>query len=102
MRAFSELEMDALAEAFNLALGEAAATFSAIVHEEIELSVPVVEFVSRDELTRRLQVAGRDEIGALANAFNSFADQVQGLVRNINSTSATLNDSSIELAQIMA
>lgn len=54
------------------------------------------------DLTRRLQVAGRDEIGALANAFNSFADQVQGLVRNINSTSATLNDSSIELAQIMA
>lgn len=57
MRAFSELEMDALAEAFNLALGEAAATFSAIVHEEIELSVPVVEFVSRDELTRRLQAS---------------------------------------------
>lgn len=54
------------------------------------------------DLTRRLKVSGRDEIGALAGAFNSFADQVQGLVRNINSTSATLNDSSIELAQIMA
>ena len=55
MRTFSDLEMDALAEAFNLSLGEAAATFSAIVHEEIELSVPIVEFISRDELTRRLQ-----------------------------------------------
>ena len=36
MRTFSELELDALAEAFNLSLGEAAATFSAIVREEIE------------------------------------------------------------------
>jgi chemotaxis protein CheC len=57
MRAFSELEMDALTEAFNLSLGEAAATFSAIVREEIDLTVPVVEFVSREELTRRLQSA---------------------------------------------
>ena len=39
MRTFSELEMDALTEAFNLSLGEAANTFSAIVREEIELSV---------------------------------------------------------------
>jgi len=55
MRAFTALEMDALTEAFNLSLGEATAAFSAIVREEIELSVPVVEFVSRDELACRLQ-----------------------------------------------
>lgn len=55
MRAFTALEMDALTEAFNLSLGEATATFAAIVREEIELSVPVVEFVSRDELACRLQ-----------------------------------------------
>ncbi len=55
MRSFSELELDALTEAFNLSLGEAAATFSAIVREEIDLSVPVVEFVARDELTRRMR-----------------------------------------------
>ena len=51
MRRFSELEMDALTEAFNLSLGEAAATFSAIVREEIELSVPTIEILSRDQLT---------------------------------------------------
>jgi len=55
MRAFTALEMDALTEAFNLSLGEATAAFSAIVREEIELSVPVVEFVARDELACRLQ-----------------------------------------------
>ncbi|HQX05831.1 MAG TPA: chemotaxis protein CheC [Zoogloea sp.] len=55
MRTFSELEMDALTEAFNLSLGEAANTFSAIVREEIELSVPTIEIVSREELTLRLE-----------------------------------------------
>ena len=53
------------------------------------------------DLTRRLAVNGKDEISQLACAFNSFADQVQGLIKNINSTSGTLNDSSIELAEIM-
>ncbi len=57
MRTFSELEMDALTEAFNLSLGEAASTFSAIVREEIELSVPTIEIVSREELTSRLESA---------------------------------------------
>lgn len=57
MRTFSELEMDALTEAFNLALGEAANTFSAIVREEIELSAPAIEIVSREELTDRLESA---------------------------------------------
>ncbi|TXH82876.1 chemotaxis protein CheX [Thauera aminoaromatica] len=49
--------MDALTEAFNLSLGEAASTFSAIVREEIELSVPTIEIVSREELTSRLESA---------------------------------------------
>ena len=55
MRTFSALEMDALTEAFNLSLGEAANTFSAIVREEIELSEPTIEIVSREELTLRLE-----------------------------------------------
>lgn len=37
------------------ALTEAANTFSAIVREEIELSVPTIEIVSREELTLRLE-----------------------------------------------
>ncbi|MGI6409149.1 MAG: methyl-accepting chemotaxis protein [Thiopseudomonas sp.] len=54
------------------------------------------------DLTRRLSASGQDEIAQLGRAFNSFADQVQGMVKNINSTSATLSDSSIELAELMA
>lgn len=54
------------------------------------------------DLTRRLSASGQDEIAQLGRAFNSFADQVRGMVKNINSTSATLSDSSIELAELMA
>ncbi len=48
---------DALAEAFNMALGEAAEQFAELVNEEIELSVPSVELVSRNTLVSRLEVA---------------------------------------------
>mgnify|MGYP000081184527 CR=1 FL=1 len=60
MRAFTELEMDALSEAFNLALGEAAATFASLVREEIELSAPTVEIISREALSTRLEKAQSD------------------------------------------
>ena len=58
MRSFSELELDALTEAFNLSLGEAAATFSAIVREEIDLSFAAGnEALVRTCLRRRLEGA---------------------------------------------
>ena len=80
MRSFSDLEMDALAEAFNLSLGEAAATFAAIVREEIELSVPIVEFISRDELTRRLQGDKADDDPARLCRINQSFTGSDGLV----------------------
>lgn len=50
----SETERDALAEAFNLALGEAAASFAGIVNEEIHVTVPEVELLTREQLMLRL------------------------------------------------
>ncbi len=61
MMTFTELQLDALAETFNLSLGEAAATFSAIVHEEITLSVPTVEVLNREDLAQRLENMQRSE-----------------------------------------
>ena len=52
---------DALAEAFNLALGEAAASFAEIVQEEIVMTVPVVELLPRTELVLIGTRAGLDE-----------------------------------------
>ena len=61
----TEFQLDALAETLNLSLGEAAAVFSQLVAEEIELTVPTVELITRDELVRRmeaLQTPGASEL----------------------------------------
>jgi chemotaxis protein CheC len=48
------LEKDALAEAFNVALGAASATFADVVHTEVQMSVPAVDLLTRDQLVARL------------------------------------------------
>ena len=53
------------------------------------------------DLTRRLEVNSKDELGQLATAFNSFGDQVHGLVERVLSSTRTLNEASTELNQIM-
>ncbi|WP_336367164.1 methyl-accepting chemotaxis protein [Marinobacter sp. C2H3] len=53
------------------------------------------------DLTRRLDVDSRDELGQLAGAFNSFADQVHGLVERIRASAGTLNEATGELKQVM-
>ncbi|MDN6318584.1 MAG: methyl-accepting chemotaxis protein [Marinobacter sp.] len=53
------------------------------------------------DLTRRLDVSGKDELSQLATAFNSFADQVHGLVERVLSSTRTLNSASEELNQVM-
>lgn len=53
------------------------------------------------DLTRRLEVSGKDELSQLATAFNSFADQVHGLVRQVHVSAQTLNDTTGELNSVM-
>ncbi len=70
-----ELERDALGEAFNMALGEAAASFAELVQEEITLSVPSVDLLARQELAERLaalQLPGLAErLTAISQNFHS-------------------------------
>jgi chemotaxis protein CheC len=73
---------DALAEAFNLALGEAAASFAEIVQEEIVMTVPVVELLPRTELVSRLQLLPREGSspgGKLCSIAQRFDRQQGGL-----------------------
>lgn len=70
--AMSELQLDALAETFNLSLGEAAAVFSQLVQEEIELSVPTVELVSRHDLVERLEAMGGSAGSRLCSITQQF------------------------------
>lgn len=70
-----ELERDALGEAFNMALGEAAASFADLVQEEITLTVPAVDLLAREELAARLaalQLPGLAErLTAISQTFHS-------------------------------
>ena len=52
------------------------------------------------DLTRRLEVIKRDEIGELAGWFNTFLEKLQGLIRKIADNSAGLSRSSAEFSQI--
>lgn len=53
------------------------------------------------DLTRRLTADGQDEFSQLALAFNSFADQVHGLVKQIRHSINTLNEAVTELNDVM-
>lgn len=69
---------DALAEAFNLALGEAAASFAEIVHEEILMTVPEVELLPRPELVERLKALPREDSSAKLCSIAQRFDRPQG------------------------
>lgn len=71
---FSELELDALAETFNLSLGEAAAMFSEMVREDIIISVPTVEILSRALLLEQLHLQGSNRLCAIKQQFESTSD----------------------------
>ena len=52
------------------------------------------------DLTMRLEVASRDEVGELAKWFNVFIDKLQGIMRDIGGGVETLSSSATELSAI--
>ena len=52
----TELELDLLTELFNLGVGQAAASLSTMVKQEIKLSVPQIEFLATSELITKLGI----------------------------------------------
>jgi chemotaxis protein CheC len=72
----SELQRDALGEAFNIALGAAAEAFADIVREEVQLSVPSVELLSRSRLHQRLNdIATAGKTGRVCTIGQRFRAQ---------------------------
>lgn len=71
----SPLEKDALAEAFNVALGAASSTFAEVVHTEVLMSVPAVDLLTREQLMVRLHTlpdhAGSKRLVSIAQDFAS-------------------------------
>ena len=52
------------------------------------------------DLTQRLEVATKDEIGEMATWFNTFLQNLQSMIKDIVANAATLSESSSELASI--
>lgn len=52
------------------------------------------------DLTRRLEINSRDEVGSLAASFNTFVEKLQAIIGNIAQNSLTLDSSSNEILDI--
>jgi chemotaxis protein CheC len=65
----TELQHDALVEIFNLGVGQAAAAMSRIVNEEVTMSVPLIAFQSRAEVSKTLGSTEGRRICAIAQHF---------------------------------
>jgi methyl-accepting chemotaxis protein len=72
------------------------------------ITVPINKAVARlkdiaegeGDLTQRLEVDTRDELGEMATWFNTFLQNLQGMIKDIASNTVTLSNSSTELSAI--
>lgn len=66
----NELELDALAELFNLGVGQAADALSQLAGEAVQLSIPRVQLLSKAEVVRQLGADGDRRISAVRQGFH--------------------------------
>lgn len=66
----SELELDALAEVFNVGVGQAASALSQLANASVKLSVPKVEMLSKATISKELAAQGADRICAVRQEFS--------------------------------
>ncbi len=52
------------------------------------------------DLTMRLQVKSKDEVGEMALWFNTFIEKLQGIIKRITENSSVVDSSSVELSSI--
>jgi methyl-accepting chemotaxis protein len=77
-------------------------SLSKIVIVPIKKTARMVKDIARGEgdLTKRLHIHSKDEIGELGHWFNSFIDNIQTIIRDVVGNANKLNESSSELAAI--
>ena len=71
----NELEIDALTEMVNIGVGRAANSLRDMVNEQVLLSVPKVNLVSRDTAIRTL---GENEVSHLVGIHQVFEGEITG------------------------
>ncbi len=65
----TELQLDALTEVFNVGAGQAAASLSEIVGDEVLLSVPRIQFYDRSEVNADILSLTGGRLGAVRQSF---------------------------------
>ena len=66
----NELELDALAELFNLGVGQAADALSQLAGEAVLLSIPQVQLLPKAEVVRQLSLEGDRRVSAVRQGFH--------------------------------
>ena len=72
MHNLTELQRDAVTELLNIGMGRAALALSEMVGEEVSLSVPCVDIVSRHEAAVLVRESGCERIVAVLQEFSGF------------------------------
>lgn len=89
----SPLELDALTEVFNHGVGQAAFALSELAGEEVQLSVPRIEELSKRAITEQLNAQGADRICAVRQGFSGVINTEALLMFPV--------DQSLQLVQLM-
>ena len=63
-----------------------------------QLDATISQVADNGDLTQRVQVVNRDEIGHVAEAFNKMMGQLQSIIREVNGASRSVSEASDSLA----
>jgi chemotaxis protein CheC len=69
LNALTEIELDALAEIFNIGAGRSALSLSELIGEEVHLSVPSIRIINPNSDCSALVVLGSGRFGAVSQQF---------------------------------
>lgn len=70
-----------------------------IINPLVEMVKSTYDLASGEgDLTKRLEIVSRDEIGELGENFNLFVEKLQGSISNVANTTKILTETSIDLA----
>lgn len=69
IKILDDLQQDALTEVFNIGMGSAAASLSEMVGEEVQLSVPNLRFVNREDAVSILTQQSKGEVSSVSQGF---------------------------------
>lgn len=83
-----------------LVTGIAIALFSGTIIRPINAAIEQIRKTAQGDLTVRLKVNSKDEIGELAVQFNQFVQNLQGIIKQISQHAYVMDESSDQLLDI--